>query len=92
MSAIILVTSSAAGFGWSLGGQQDPEESHSCRLLGGTWVHEFVTDPGQVLLMRETGCQAFWTVETKKGGQGDDFRFISREDEKEAERWGLGSR
>ena len=34
VSPVILVTSSAAGFGWSLGGQQDPEDSHSCSTVG----------------------------------------------------------
>ena len=29
---------SAAGFGRSLGGQQDPEKSHSCSTLGVNWV------------------------------------------------------
>ena len=31
-------TPSAAGFGRSLGGQQDPDESHSCSTLGVNWV------------------------------------------------------
>ena len=39
------------------------------------------------------GCQAFRTVEEMKRGRGDDFRFISAEDEKEAKGcWGLRSR
>ena len=83
---------SAAGFGQSLGGQQDPEKSNSGRVLRGTWVRWFATGPGLVVLTGSTGCQALGTVEEMKRGRGDDFRFIST-DEKEAERcWGLRSR
>ena len=86
-------TPSAAGFGRSLGGQQDPEESHSCSTLGGTWVGWFATGPGLVVLMGSTGCQALRAVEEMKRGRGDDFRFISTEDKKEAKGcWGLISR
>ena len=38
VSAVIPATPPAAGFGRSLGGQQDPDESHSCSTLGVNWV------------------------------------------------------